>query len=582
MRRTKIVCTLGPATDRNDTLRKIMLAGMDGARFNFSHGDHASHRARLDQIEALRSELGLQIPTILDTRGPEIRLKTFKEGKVMLQAGQKFTLTAREVEGTQEIVSITYAGLPKDVTVASHILIDDGLIDMEVEELTDTDIVCRVLNGGMVSDRKGVNVPNVELSMDYISKQDYDDLVFGIENHFDYIAASFVRTADDVMAIRRVMKEHNCSWMKIIAKIENKQGIDNLDEILHVANGIMVARGDMGVEIAMEELPSLQKEMIRKARENGKLVITATQMLDSMMKNPRPTRAEITDVANAIYDGTSAIMLSGETAAGAYPVEAVKTMVRIAERTECDDSCIGRLDKVKIAASPYITDAISHATCTTAVDLNAAAIITVTKGGRTARMISRFHPTCPVICCSADEHVCRQMNLHWGIKPIEITEIVSSTDELFNQAVEAAMTTGLLKEGDITVMTAGVPLGVSGTTNLMKVHVIGDIRATGKGFGKEVVQGHIRVCMTEEEVHMNLKNGEILVVPATTDHMVPYIRKAAGLVVESVDSLPHAKTLALALDIPLLANCENATNLLKTGLLAVLNPMHGTIQYSAN
>lgn len=581
MRRTKIICTLGPATDNPETLRAIMLAGMDGARFNFSHGDHPSHRARLDVVEALRSELGLQIPTILDTRGPEIRTKTFQEGRVTLEAGQQFTLTTREVEGTKDIVSITYAGLPNDITVGSHILIDDGLIDMVVEKLDQTDIVCKVVNGGVVSNRKGINVPNVDLTMDFISEQDYKDIVFGIENHFDYIAASFVRTADDVMAIRQVLKEHNCSWMKIIAKIENKQGINNLDEILRVANGIMVARGDMGVEIAMEELPPLQKEMIRKASENGKLVITATQMLDSMMKNPRPTRAEITDVANAIYDGTSAIMLSGETAAGAYPVEAVKTMVRIAERTEQDIDNAAKLRQMQIASSPYVTDAISHATCTTAMDLNAAAIITVTKGGSTARMISRFHPTCPIICCTIDEHVCRQMNLYWGVKPIMIDEMFS-TDDLFNHAVERAMTTGLLEDGDITVMTAGVPLGISGTTNLMKVHIIGDIRATGQGFGKDTVQAHIRVCLTEDEVRTRLKSGEILVVHATTDAMVPYIRKAAGLVVESIDSFAHSKTLALALDIPLLANCENATNLLKTGVLATLNPKQGTIKYNSD
>ncbi len=580
MRRTKIICTLGPATDDPAILRAIMQAGMDGARFNFSHGDHASHRVRLDQVEALREELGLPIPTIMDTKGPEIRIKTFAEGRVTLEAGQTFVLTTREIEGTKDSVSITYAGLPQDLTMGSHVLIDDGLIDMEVISLTDTDITCRVINGGTISNRKGVNVPNTDLSMEYISKQDYADIVFGIENHFDYIAASFVRTADDVLAIKQILKDHNCGWMKIIAKIENKQGIDNLDEILRVANGIMVARGDMGVEIAMEELPPLQKEMIRRASENGKLVITATQMLDSMMKNPRPTRAEITDVANAIYDGTSVVMLSGETAAGAYPVEAVKTMVRIAERTEQDIDNAEALSNMRLS-SPYITDAISHATCTTAMDLNAAAIITVTKGGYTARMISRFHPTCPIICCTTDEHVCRQMNLYWGVKPIMIDEVFS-TDDLFSHAEACALTTGLLEEGDITVMTAGVPLGISGTTNLMKVQVIGDIRASGTGIGRDTIQAHLRVCMTEEDVRLNLKNNEILVVPATTDSMVPYLRKAAGLVVESIESFAHAKTIALALDIPLIANCENATGLLKTGVLAILNPKQGTIRHNVD
>ncbi len=472
-RKTKIVCTLGPSTDDENVLRELMKAGMDVARFNFSHGTHEEQGKRLEAVKRLRRELHLPIAAMLDTKGPEIRIGTFAQGAVELTENQSFTLTSREIQGDEKQVSITYKNLVKDVKPGDHILIDDGLIDMEVEIITKTDITCRVINGGRISNRKGINVPNVELRMPFISKKDYDDIVFGIEQDFDFIAASFTRTADDILQIRKILEEHGCNTINIIAKIENQQGVDNLDEILRVADGIMVARGDMGVEIPLEDVPVIQKDMINRACREGKQVITATQMLDSMIKNPRPTRAETTDVANAIYDGTSAIMLSGETAAGKYPLEAVKTMVRIAKRTEADIDFRAALRAKSRLGDPGITNAISHATCTTADDLDAAAIITVTKSGVTAKMISRYRPPCPIIGCTTYKNVCRQMNLCWGIVPLLIEEQEDS-DALFAHAVQSALQAGFVDEGDTVVLTAGVPLGIPGKTNMIKASIVGE------------------------------------------------------------------------------------------------------------
>lgn len=472
MRKTKIVCTLGPATDREENLEKLIEAGMDVARFNFSHADHEEHGGRFNELARLRRKTGKHIAALLDTKGPEIRLKEFKDEKVLLKEGQTFTLTTEDMIGTEEKVSITYKNLPNDVHVGSRILIDDGLVEMIVQSKTETDLVCLVKNDGYIGNKKGVNVPGVALSMPYISPKDREDIVFGIEKGFDFIAASFVRSAEDVLEVRKILQENNCYTMNIIAKIENAQGVENIDEIIAVADGIMVARGDMGVEIPGEEVPVIQKMIIKKVYNAGKQVITATQMLDSMMKNPRPTRAETADVANAIYDGTSAIMLSGETSAGKYPIEAVKTMVRIAERTEQDIDYRKRFLQIGTEHHADITEAISHSTCMTSHDLNASAIITVTKSGRTARGISKFRPDCPIMGCSTFSHVCRQLSLSWGVVPMLIKE-EQDTFELFEHAVEQVVEQGYLKEGELTVITAGIPLGKSGTTNLLKVHVVG-------------------------------------------------------------------------------------------------------------
>lgn len=467
MRKTKIICTIGPASESEERLRELMLAGMNVARFNFSHGSHEEHKAKFDRVIKVSSELKLPVATLLDTKGPEIRLKDIEGGKTELVSGQKFILTTEEILGNNEKVTITYKGLKDDINVGTTILIDDGLIEMVVDEINETDIICSVVNGGPISNHKGVNIPGAALSMPYISDVDRSDIMFGCDMDFDFLAASFVRCKEDILEVRKIIEGHG-SHMKIIAKIENMQGIRNLDEILEAADGIMVARGDMGVEIPMEEVPIVQKQMIKKAEALGKHVITATQMLESMIKNPRPTRAEATDIANAIYDGTTAIMLSGESAAGLYPVEAVKTMAKIAERTEQDIDYNSRLRRRKDIDNIDTTTAISHATCTTAMDLKAAAIVTVTISGFTAGMIARYKPSCPIIACSVSPRTCRQLNLAWGVTPIWIAR-ESTAEDLFDEAVHAAEKEGYIKKGDKVVLTAGVPLGVSGRTNMIRV-----------------------------------------------------------------------------------------------------------------
>lgn len=467
MRKTKIICTLGPASESEEKLRELMLAGMNVARFNFSHGTHEEHKVKYDRVVKVSNELGLHVATLLDTKGPEIRLKDIEGGRTELKPGQQFILTTDEVLGNNEKAAITYKNLKNDISVGTTILIDDGLIEMVVEDINETDIICTVINGGPISDHKGVNVPGATLSMPYISDVDRSDIMFGCDMGFDFLAASFVRCKEDILEVRKIIEDHG-SHMKIIAKIENMQGIHNLDEILEASDGIMVARGDMGVEIPMEEVPVVQKRMIKKAEALGKHVITATQMLESMIKNPRPTRAEATDIANAIYDGTTAIMLSGESAAGLYPVEAVKTMAKIAERTEQDIDYEGRMKRRKEIDNFDITTAISHATCTTAMDLKASAIITVTISGFTAGMIARYKPGCPIIACSVSPRVCRQLNLSWGVTPVWIAR-ESTADDLFEEAVHAAEEAGYIKKGDKVVLTAGVPLGISGNTNMIRV-----------------------------------------------------------------------------------------------------------------
>ncbi len=469
MRKTKIVCTIGPATDDDKILREMMLAGMNVARFNFSHGDYDIHKKRFEQVTRLRKELGIPVATMLDTKGPEIRLGKFVDNKpVEIYDGDSFTLTTEDMPCTAEKASIPFTGLPADVSVGTRILINDGVIELKAEKITATDIVCKVISGGMLSNNKGVNVPGVELSMPYLSERDMSDLEFGSKLGFDFIAASFVRSSADINYLKKFTKSLGWSTPRIIAKIENMDGVNNIDEIIDASDGIMVARGDMGVEIPFEQIPAIQKAIIEKGYLAGKQVITATQMLESMITNPRPTRAEITDVANAIYDGTSAIMLSGETAAGKHPVEAVSTMALIAETTEKDINYISRLSKRPISMVKNRTNAISHAAVTTAHDIGAKAVITVTKSGSTARNLSKFRPSCMIIGCTPSETVLRQMSMSWGVYPVLMDE-KESTDELFDCAVKAAEAAGYISKGDVVVLTAGIPLGVAGTTNMLKV-----------------------------------------------------------------------------------------------------------------
>ncbi|MCH5267821.1 MAG: pyruvate kinase [Lachnospiraceae bacterium] len=471
MRKTKIICTLGPATDKDGVLERLIQEGMDVARLNFSHGTHEEQKERLTKVRLLRERYGRPVATLLDTKGPEIRVRDFKEGKITLHAGDSFILTGREVAGDENIVSITYPDLVKDVQVGQRILIDDGLIEMEVEKIDGLDIHCLVKNDGAVSNHKGINVPGIHLSLPYISEGDKSDILFGIEQDVDYVAASFVRTADDVLEMRKLLNDNGGEEIRIIAKIENGEGVDCIDEIIEVADAIMIARGDMGVEIPTEDVPVIQKMIIKKVYEAGMQVITATQMLDSMMHNPRPTRAESTDVANAIYDGTSAIMLSGETAAGMYPVESLQMMVRIANRTEGDIDYRKRFFQRDRKADPDVTDAICHATCTTAHDINARAIITVTKSGRSARQISKYRPDCDIIGCAITDKVYRQLNLSWGITPVLLQE-KKDVFELFEHGICVCQRMNLVDHGDTVVFTSGVPIGMSGTTNMIKVQTV--------------------------------------------------------------------------------------------------------------
>ena len=581
MRKTKIICTLGPSTDKDGVLRELIANGMNVARFNFSHGSHEEHKGRLDLLKSLREELGKPVAALLDTKGPEIRLKDFKNGTEMLEAGQTFTLTTRDVEGTKEICSITYKDLPQDVAPGGTIMLDDGLIKLQIQTVNDTDIVCTVLNNGKIKNKKGVNVPGVHLSMPYMSQRDKDDIIFGIEQGFDFIAASFVRTAQDVYEIRNLLNEYD-SNIRIIAKIENREGVNNIDSILAAADAVMVARGDLGVEIDFTELPGIQKTIIDRSFSFGKPIVTATQMLDSMMVNPRPTRAEISDVANAIYDGTSAIMLSGETAAGAYPVEALKTMSAIAERTEQEGHYLrGRLMEPN-TGKISVSDATAHAACLTAKDVNAAAIVTVSESGTTARLLSKYRPQQPIIACVMKEQVQRQLSLSWGITSL-MMPLAHSTDELIEMSTALAKENGFLHNGELAVVTAGVPVGISGTTNMIKIHMVGNCLATGVGVGPENAEvsnatGKACVCRTLDEVRAKFKPGMVLVVPSTSNEMLNYVRDAAALVVEEPGLNSHAAIAGKALLKPTVVGAVGATSHIRDGLMVAVDCAHGSVQ----
>ena len=581
MRKTKIICTLGPSTDKDGVLRELVANGMNVARFNFSHGSHEEHKGRLDNLKAIRAELGKPVAALLDTKGPEIRLKDFKNGVEMLEAGQTFTLTTREVEGTKEICSITYKDLPQDVHEGGTIMLDDGLIKLRITNVTDTDITCEVLNSGKIKNKKGVNVPGVHLSMPYLSQRDRDDIIFGVQQGFDFIAASFVRTAQDVYDIRNLLNEYD-SNIRIIAKIENREGVNNIDSILAAADAVMVARGDLGVEIDFTELPGIQKSVIDRSFSFGKPIVTATQMLDSMIVNPRPTRAEISDVANAIYDGTSAIMLSGETAAGAYPVEALKTMSAIAERTENE---VHYRDNRLVDASNgqiSVSDATAHAACLTAKDVNASAIVTVSESGNTARLLSKYRPAQPIIACVMNEQVQRQLAISWGITPLMMA-LAHSTDELIEMSTSLAKENGYLHDGELAVVTAGVPVGVSGTTNMIKIHMIGNCLATGVGIGPEGAAlanatGKACVCHNLDELRAKFKPGMVLVVSSTSNEMLSYVRDAAAIVVEEPGLNSHAAIAGKALLKPTIVGAAGATSHIRDGLMVAVDCAHGNVQ----
>ena len=574
IKRTKIVCTLGPASQSEDVLRELILNGLNVCRFNFSHGSHEEHKGRIDMVKKVREELNRPIAILLDTKGPEIRTGNFADPEVLLEEGSEFTITMDEVVGTKEICTVSYKGLADDVKEGDTILIDDGLVGLRVKSVENGNIKCIVENSGIVKNHKGVNVPGVKINLPAITPKDVSDIEFGIKEGIDMIAASFVRKASDVLAIREILEKNNAGDVLILSKIENQEGVENIDEILQVSDGIMVARGDLGVEIPTEEIPIVQKMIIKKCNELAKPVITATQMLDSMIRNPRPTRAEVTDVANAIYDGTDAIMLSGETAAGKYPVEAVKVMASIAKRIE-QTLDYDRMLKEKGSKNVTVTDAISHATCTTAVDLNASAIITSTSSGYTAKMVSKFRPQAPIIAATSNEAVMRRLALTWGVCPIK-SALAGNTDEVIEKSIEASIESGYVKNGELVVITAGVPVGVSGTTNLIKVHVISEVLGNGVGIGNGTVEGRVRVANDNGEIK-DFKKGDIIVAKTTDKDMNCYIEEAAAIVTEFGGMTSHAAIVGLNLNTPVVVSVADITKTVKDGDIVTVDAKAGII-----
>ncbi|WP_026584587.1 pyruvate kinase [Bacillus sp. J33] len=578
MRKTKIVCTIGPASESVEKLTQLIEAGMNVARLNFSHGDFQEHGQRIQNIREAAGKTGKTVAILLDTKGPEIRTNNMRDGAIELKAGDDIVISMNEVEGTPEKFSVTYAGLIDDVHTGSKILLDDGLIGLEVTKIdkANSEIHTKILNSGTLKNKKGVNVPGVSVNLPGITEKDAQDILFGIEQRIDFIAASFVRRASDVLEIRQLLEENNASYINIIPKIENQEGVDNIDEILEISDGLMVARGDLGVEIPAEEVPLVQKKLIKKCNVQGKPVITATQMLDSMQRNPRPTRAEASDVANAIFDGTDAIMLSGETAAGLYPVEAVQTMHNIASRAET------ALDHKEILSNRSkdnehnITDAIGQSVAHTALNLDVNAIITPTESGHTARMISKYRPKAPIVAVTSNDHVSRRLALTWGVYP-QIGQRATTTDDMLDIAVEESLNSGIVASGDLVVITAGVPVGEAGTTNLMKIHVVGDILAKAQGIGRKSAFGKVVVARNAEEALAKVTEGSILVTIGSDREMVPAIEKCSALITEEGGLTSHAAVVGLNIGIPVIVGVERATALLKDGQEVTVDSQRGVI-----
>ncbi|TRW24034.1 pyruvate kinase [Criibacterium bergeronii] len=572
-KRTKIVCTIGPASESKEMLTMLAKEGMNVCRLNFSHGSHEEHKKRIDTIKEVREELDRPLAILLDTKGPEIRTGDFKESEVVLNEGQKFVITMDDVLGDANICTVSYKGLVEDVVAGDKILIDDGLVGLTVESKDDKNIYCKVDNTGIVKNKKGVNVPNVKIQLPAITQKDADDIIFGIKNDIDFIAASFVRKSADVLAIREVLENNGGERVKIISKIENQEGVDNMADILAVSDGIMVARGDLGVEIPTEEMPLVQKNMIKLCNEEAKVVITATQMLDSMIRNPRPTRAEVTDVANAIIDGTDAIMLSGETAAGKYPLEAVKTMAKIARAVEGSFDYSMILKQKKSVKQVSVTNAISHATSTTAIDLNAKAIIASTSGGYTARMISSYRPASPIIATTNDKKTYYQTVLFWGVYPL-LTPEMKTAEDIINVSVEEAMNKNLIEVGDLVVITAGVPVGKSGSTNLLRIHIASQTLAKGIGIGNGNVSGVARIAKGAET---KINKGEILVATTTDKDMIEQIRNAAAVVTEVGGLTSHAAIVGLSLGIPVVVSAQGILEKIVDGEVITVDSATGIV-----
>ena len=578
MKKTKIVSTIGPASESEEVLRELFKNGLNVTRLNFSHGSHKEHKEKMDTIKKVRADMNLPVALMLDTKGPEIRLGNFTDKEIVLKEGDTFTLTSRDMMGNQDMVSQSYKDLYQDVSIGDRILIDDGLVELRVENVDhqSTDIGCLVLNGGEISNHKGVNVPNVKINLPAITKKDVEDIKFGIENDIDFIAASFIRKDIDVIEIRKILEDNFGSHIHIISKIENQEGVDNIDSIIAASDGIMVARGDLGVEIEPQEIPLIQKMIINKCNEVGKPVITATQMLDSMMRNPRPTRAEVTDVANAILDGSDAIMLSGETAMGKYPIDAVKTMYKIAMTMENSKEYRNKFDNKISKKNIATTNAISHATCTTAEALGASSIITATSSGYTSRSISKFRPAAPIISATYTDRVMRQLSLVWGVYPVK-SYMSTSTDEVIDSSIHVAIEEGYVEEGDLVVLTAGIPVGVSGTTNMLKVHTIGKVITSGTGIGKQSISGNIAIGSTDEELKDKFKDGDILVSRYTDKDITKYIERSSGLIVEEGGLTSHGAIVGLHLNLPTIVGAKDATILMENGDLITIDSLSGLI-----
>lgn len=575
MRKTKIVCTIGPASENEKSFKQLVSNGLNVARLNFSHGTHEEHKAKIDMIKRVRESLGASIAVMLDTKGPEIRTRDFENGSVELIKDQEFVLTTKDILGSNKIASVTYEGFAHDVNNGDTVLIDDGLICLEVvEKINDTDLRCVVKNGGTVKDKKGINVPNVQINLPALTKRDIEDIKFGIEQGVDYIAASFIRRAEDVMSIRRILEKENADIM-IISKIENRQGVENIDEIIEVTDGIMVARGDLGVEIPAEEVPLVQKMLIKKCNDAGKPVITATQMLDSMIRNPRPTRAEVSDVATAIFEGSDAIMLSGETASGSYPLEAVQTMSRIAEMIENSLDYEDMLSAKRMGTNK-ITDSISYATCRTCLDLKASAIICATSSGYTAAAASKYRPAAPIIAATESERVMRRLSLYWGVYPMKISKM-NSTDEIIEGSVKRALELGYIENGDLTIITAGVPVGISGSTNLLKVHIVSELLYKKTGAGKETVIGKARIAKNSEELREKFEDGDIIVMTSTDKDVIDFISRASAIIVEESGLTSHAFIAALDFGKEVVVGAENCTKLIRDGELLTVNGKQGVV-----
>ncbi|MFD1038104.1 pyruvate kinase [Virgibacillus byunsanensis] len=566
MRKTKIVCTIGPASESIETLETLIESGMNVARLNFSHGDFKEHGERIKNIRSAANRAGKTVGILLDTKGPEIRTGSFENGEAELTEGSTVYVSMDNIEGNAERFSVTYQGLIDDVHEGSNILLDDGLIELEVLEVDrdNHEIKTKALNSGTIKNKKGVNVPNVSVNLPGITEKDAKDIEFGIEQGIDFIAASFVRRASDILEIQELLEKHNATYIQIIPKIENQEGVDNIDSILEVSNGLMVARGDLGVEIPAEDVPLVQKELIKKCNIAGKPVITATQMLDSMQRNPRPTRAEASDVANAIFDGTDAIMLSGETAAGNYPVESVQTMSNIALKAETAIDHSSILKNRSRSVDMTITDAISQSVTHTAMNLSVSAIITPTESGHTARMISKYRPKSPIVAVTFAEKVNRQLSLVWGVHAV-MGEQAHSTDEMLDVAIDRGLSTNLFKRGSRVIITAGVPVGESGTTNLMKVHVIGDVAAKGQGIGRRSAYGKAVIAKNAEEAIEKVSEGDILVTYGTDRDMMVAVEKASGIITEEGGLTSHAAVVGLSLGIPVVVGVRNAFELIEDG-----------------